>query len=165
MLEYTTDIYQAFVSRKIELSAMKQILKKYYYSILFGFLLNSLLVVQAQTWEKHFPFFDAKDVVQTNDGMFVMAGNTYADETGKTDVFLSKIDEQGDLLWTQEYSLGTNFFFTENIVSSMILTTDGGFAIAGSTNGNVFLMKTDASGQLEWQQVFETNQLKILLSF
>jgi len=135
---------------------MKQILKKYYYSILFGFLLNSLLVVQAQTWEKHFPFFDAKDVVQTNDGMFVMAGNTYADETGKTDVFLSKIDEQGDLLWTQEYSLGTNFFFTENIVSSMILTTDGGFAIAGSTNGNVFLMKTDASGQLEWQQVFET---------
>ena len=84
---------------------MKQILRKYYYSFLFGILLNSLMMVQAQTWEKQFPFFDAKDIVETNDGMFVMAGNTYADETGKTDVFLSKINEQGDLLWTKEYGL------------------------------------------------------------
>ena len=115
-------------------------------------------MVQAQTWEKQFPFFDAKDIVETNDGMFVMAGNTYADETGKTDVFLSKINEQGDLLWTKEYGLqNNNPIFAENIVSAMIATKDGGFAIAGSTNGHVFLIKANANGNLEWQQTFESN--------
>ena len=113
------------------------------------------MMVQAQTWEKQFPFFDAKDIVETNDGMFVMAGNTYADETGKTDVFLSKINEQGDLLWTKEYGLqNNNAVFAENIVSAMIATQDGGFAIAGSTNGHVFLIKANANGNLEWQKTY-----------
>ncbi|MGB1207171.1 MAG: DUF7619 domain-containing protein [Chitinophagales bacterium] len=136
---------------------MKQIFKKYYYCFLFGILLNSSIVVQGQTWEKQFPFFDAKDIVETNDGFFVMAGNTHEDDTGKTDVFLSKINQQGELLWTKEYDLeNANATFTINTVSAMIVTKDGGFAIAGSTNGHVFLLKTNASGNLEWQKVFES---------
>ena len=116
-------------------------------------------MLQAQTWEKQFPFFDAKDIVQTNDGMFVMAGNTHLDEMGKTDVFLSKINEQGDLLWTKEYKIeNSNLFFVENTVAAMITTEDGGFAIAGSTNGNVFLMKANANGNLEWQRTFESTE-------
>jgi hypothetical protein len=50
------------------------------------------------------------------------------------------------LMWNQTYG--------EGIALSLVETSDGGFAIAGTTNGNFCLAKTDAYGNLEWNQTY-----------
>lgn len=63
-------------------------------------------------------------------------------EGGK--IFLMKVAENGDSLWTKNYGSGFGY--------SITLTKDGNIAISGSkvsgSNQDVFLLKTDLSGNL-----------------
>lgn len=114
-------------------------------------------------WEKTYggDHHDKSDaVVQTGDGGYVVAGHTMSFGNGSADVYLFKIDSSGNLLWRKTYG-GT----TWDMANSMVLTADGGFIMAGSTassgagSNDIYLVRTDASGNLLWEKTHGgTNQ-------
>ena len=100
-------------------------------------------------------FNDARSVIQTMDDGFVLVGSTLSFGANNFDGFLVKTDANGVMQWNQTYGgLGRDKSF------SVIQTMDGGFALAGYTTSsgvgdeNCWLVKTDASGTIEWTQTY-----------
>ncbi len=94
-------------------------------------------------------------VRQTSDGGFIIAGNTNSFGVGKYDIYLIKTNSLGDTLWTKTFG-GTG----EEYGWSVQQTSDGGFIIAGKTNSfgagsfDVYLIKTNSSGDTLWTRIF-----------
>jgi hypothetical protein len=108
---------------------------------------------------------DAFSLTATADGGFAMAGTTYSTDGqvtgshGAQDAWLIKADAQGTLQWQHAYgSSGHDVFFEVHH------TTDGGFVMAGHTDtedgdvqgllgdGDVWVVKVDALGAIQWQK-------------
>jgi hypothetical protein len=85
----------------------------------------------------------AYSVQQTSDGGYIVAGATYSFGAGSNDVFLVKIDTFGNLQWVKTYG-GTGSYQARSVQQ----TSDGGYIVAGRTGSNVFLIKTDANGDI-----------------
>ncbi len=85
-----------------------------------------------------------REVCETNDGGYVIVGYTSSFGAGLYDIVLLKIDAGGAVAWAQTY--GTS---GTEIGSSVDLTYDGGFIIAGN-DGDVLIIKTDSQGNEEW---------------
>jgi uncharacterized delta-60 repeat protein len=90
-------------------------------------------------------------LIQTSDGGYAIAGYTYSFGAGDRDVYVVKLDANGNLLWTK--TIGGK---KEDVGTSLIQTSDGGYVIAGSTSsfgagsGDVYVVKLDAKGNLQW---------------
>ncbi|MFZ7138657.1 MAG: hypothetical protein ACOWW1_09615 [archaeon] len=98
----------------------------------------------------------ASSVVETVDGGYALTGDTHSFGSGGYDCWLVKTDLYGNTEWNQTYG-GTN----HEHAYSMIKTSDGGFAMAGTTYDSPFseqrlflLIKTDAYGNVEWTQMY-----------
>lgn len=93
-------------------------------------------------------------IVATSDGGYAIAGYTASYGSG-TDIWLIKVDSSGNVEWNKTYGGGGIEYGYD-----MIATSDGGFAIVGRTNSygaggfDVWLVKVDASGTLEWSQAY-----------
>jgi hypothetical protein len=91
---------------------------------------------------------------QTADGGYIMAGTHYWG-VGSADVYLVKADANGKLTWSHTYG-GPD----EDWGRSVWQTADGGYIIAGNTasygagNADVYLIKTDANGDLAWYKTY-----------
>jgi len=96
----------------------------------------------------------ANSLIQTSDGGYAMAGGTDYDGVS-TEAFLAKYDSAGTLSWSRTWG-GTGF----DTAHSLIQTSDGGYAIAGTTSGygaggnDAFLAKYDSSGTLSWSRTW-----------
>ena len=96
---------------------------------------------------------DGRCVIETSDGGFAFVG--YAILGGKDDVCLVKTDSAGNEQWKQMYG-GSEW----DKAYSVVQTSDGGYAIAGMTwsfgsgGGDFWLVKTDASGLVQWNQTY-----------
>jgi len=86
---------------------------------------------------------EAYSVQQTSDGGYIVAGYTGSFGGGSWDIFLVKIDTFGNLQWVKTYG-GTG----SDQARSVQQTSDGGYIVAGWTYPNVFLIKTDANGDI-----------------
>ena len=88
-------------------------------------------------------YFISNSLVETSDGGYVVAGGSR----------LVKFDSQGGIEWNQTYFMGAT--------RSLVKTFDGGYAIAGDTdfsiprNREIWLIKTDAYGDIEWKKAYE----------
>jgi len=95
---------------------------------------------------------EATFVVETADGGYVIAGiANFPPPLPVSHFWLIKTDAYGNMEWSKTYAE------TENKkVNSIVMTSDGGFALAGSTTSldieNFWLVKTDARGNVEWSQ-------------
>ncbi|MCC6372283.1 MAG: T9SS type A sorting domain-containing protein [Bacteroidia bacterium] len=95
----------------------------------------------------------AKDVKETPDGGFIIAGTTGSFGNGQTSFYLIKTDSIGQHQWSR--ALGTN---QNDLAYSVELANDGGYFIAGSSNGNAqsgydaYLVKTDKNGIEQWSK-------------
>jgi hypothetical protein len=94
-------------------------------------------------------------VQQTSDGGYIVAGHTYSFGAGYADAFLIKTDANGNLQWFKTYGgAWWEWFFPVQ------QTSDGGYILAGTTlsfgagGGDAFLIKTDASGNLQWAKTY-----------
>jgi hypothetical protein len=96
-----------------------------------------------------------KSVKQTSNGGYIIAGFTGLYSTSWDDVLLIKTDSLGDTLWTHTYG---DTIDDEGF--SVRQTSDGGYIVAGGFNsvrgggGDVWLIKTNASGDTLWTKTF-----------
>ena len=103
----------------------------------------------------------ARSVQQTTDGGYIMTGNEYWNY-GQV-VYLYKTDASGNRRWKRTF--GTKKY---NVGYSVQQTTDGGYVIVGTTdddssywnNGDVYLIKTDALGNKQWERTFNRKTYK-----
>jgi predicted secreted protein len=92
---------------------------------------------------------------QTKDGGFVLVGYTYSYGAGGSDIWLIKTDKYGNAQWNITYG-GSN----EDYGFCVTQTTDGGYAIAGSTSSfgagvyDFWLIKTNGLGQPVWNKTY-----------
>jgi len=90
-------------------------------------------------------------LIQTSDGGYAIAGYTKSFGAGEWDVYVVKLDANGNLQWTK--TIGGK---KEDAGRSLIQTSDGGYAIAGTTQSfgagewDVYVVKLDANGNLQW---------------
>ncbi len=90
-------------------------------------------------------------LIQTSDGGYAIAGYTRSFGAGETDVYVVKLDSNGNLQWTK--TIGGPYY---EIGESLIQTSDGGYAIAGYTKSfgaeypDVYVVKLDSNGNLQW---------------
>jgi len=115
-------------------------------------------------------------VRQTDDFGYILAGtqnaedaypNYEVDENFLPDfsrAWLIRTNADGDTLWTRKFQ-------EQSYANSVILTSDGGYLLAGwvfpdtsSNQSDVFLVKTDAAGDVLWSRTVGGNESEIGVS-
>jgi outer membrane protein assembly factor BamE (lipoprotein component of BamABCDE complex) len=98
----------------------------------------------------------ASSVQQTSDGGYIVAGGTYSFGAGwDDDIFLIKTDANGNIQWAKTYGGASG-----DGAMSVQQTSDGGYIVANYTLSfgagwlNIFLIKTDANGNVQWAKTY-----------
>lgn len=107
------------------------------------------------------------DIAKTRDGGYVITGNTFSTDgdvsntNGASDIWMVKVDKEGQMLWERTYG-GSGFDAAQAVIASK----NGGYFIVGNTKSSdkdastnygendIWMMKTDESGNLVWQKSF-----------
>lgn len=93
--------------------------------------------------------------IQADDGGIVLCGYTIASSFGDNDIFISKLDASGNVVWSNLYG-GSG-----NDQAASIAKTSDGFIIAGHTTSfgtsgfNPFTLKIDNSGAIQWSKYYQ----------
>ncbi len=100
----------------------------------------------------------ALSILQTSDGGYLVAGSTTSFGLGWADIYLVKLDANGNVQWTK--TIGG---IDDDVAFDIIQTSDGGYAIVGFTlsfcnagcpaTGDAYIVKLDANGNLQWTKV------------
>lgn len=104
----------------------------------------------------------AHSVVQTLDGGYAIAGFTWSSGAGVSDVYLIRTDSLGSVLWDSTYG-GISF----DVGYSLQQTSDGGYVVTGYTRSSgaglsdVYLIKTDSSGNTLWDTTYGGDSIDI----
>jgi len=117
-------------------------------------------IAQAPTWEWARTFGGRENdfgfsVQQTSDGGYILLGSTESFSAGESDIWLIKNDAVGNKLWDKTFG-GSG----DDKGWSVQETADGGYILLGYTysfgagKSDVWLIKTDATGNLQWEKTF-----------
>lgn len=94
---------------------------------------------------------EGRSVVQLDDG-YLITGTAENPDNGTSDIFLLKVDLNGNEVWRKYFGSASDIDQGYDIVS----TGDGNFAITGYTgsNSDAILIKVDEDGNEIWQKTF-----------
>jgi tetratricopeptide (TPR) repeat protein len=131
----------------------------------FGVALSAVWLINTgpsgnEEWNKTFGgsgYDVANSIQQTKDGGYIISGWTTTHGGGVEDFWLIKTDSSGNKQWDKTFG-GTK----NDAAIKVQQTSDGGYIIAGDTwsygsgNGNsdAWLIKTDSSGNKQWDKTF-----------
>ena len=140
--------------------------------LVIGVLFSTVDGFGQNTWLKTYGgsnHDDGQCIITTLDGGIVVAGNTTSKDKdfegmdkGQTDIFLLKIDSNNNLVWKRSFGGWLN-----DSSSAVIESSEGdGYIIIGSTSSNdgdfggmnhgsqdIFVYKTDYSGNIVWKKL------------
>lgn len=95
-------------------------------------------------------------IQQTSDSGFILAGSTESFGAGLRNIYVVRASPVGDTLWTRVFA-GSSFQGAYDVKE----TLDGGFIITGYTfdtptqiTADIFLIKTNATGEIGWQKSY-----------
>ena len=100
----------------------------------------------------------ANSIIMASDSSFIMTGNRFPDTSNhynKFDLLLQRVTSGGARSWFSQFGTG---WASHDEGLDVKQTTDGGFIVVGYTKydnldpGNLWLIKTDENGQLEWEK-------------
>ena len=134
----------------------------------FGAGANDILLIKTdglgnEIWSKTYGGSNTEVgyfVVQTTDGGYLVAGRTESFGAGASDFYAIKTDSNGDTIWTKTYGGGG----WEECMSVQE-TNDGGFVLVGYTKSygegqeDIYLVKTNINGNIEWTKVYGGTQV------
>ena len=109
-------------------------------------------------WDKTFGGSEAdraNTIIQTTDGGYVLTGMTRSKGAGKWDIWVIKLDQEGNMLWDKTFG-GSEADWAYSIIQ----TGDGGYAVAGSTESkgagkkDAWIIKLDYEGNMLWDKTF-----------
>ncbi len=98
------------------------------------------------------------DVIETEDGGFLLAGYTNSTGAGGYDCWAVRIDGEGNTIWEQTF--GGEY----NDQANGIVGTGDGYILVGSTNSfgegtpgysNIYIVKIDDEGSVIWESTYE----------
>jgi hypothetical protein len=107
------------------------------------------------TWMKTLRYGAPKIVQQVSDGGYIILGSMYYSSINKDSLWMIKTDAAGTVAWMKPLEIGSI-----GAGHSVQQTKDGGFIIVGGTepnyslNGDVCLIKIDATGTVVWTKTF-----------
>jgi len=103
-------------------------------------------------WSKTYePYWTAHSIVQTIEGGYAFAGT----DVMKGNALLVKTDSTGTMQWYKTYGGGKG-----EAAHSLVQTADGGYAFSGGTvsfgagQHDVWLVKTDVNGNMQWSKTY-----------
>jgi len=114
-------------------------------------------------WDRTFGgnnFDCASSIIQTNDGGYAVVGETESKGAGKGDVWLLKLDSNGEKEWDKTFG-GSE----DDWISIIVQTKNSNFILAGTTEskgagkGDVWIIKLDTNGEIDWDKTFGGNNL------
>ncbi len=116
-------------------------------------------------WQKIWRFGDYGDnayaVRQTpSDGGYILAGRIGI-TSSEADFLVIKTDASGNMLWNKTYG-GDDWEWTQS--QDILLASDGGYYFLGETDSygqgsrDIWLFKTDANGNMEWNKTYGTTK-------
>jgi hypothetical protein len=127
--------------------------------------LDSSGIVQ---WQKTYGGTDIDapwSVQQTSDNGYIVAGYTDSFGAGNADIWLLKLDSSGIVQWQKTYG-----GIADDYAFSVQQTSDNGYIVAGSTysfgagNDDIWLLKLDSSGIVQWQKTYGGTSTQYALS-
>jgi hypothetical protein len=93
----------------------------------------------------------ATSIIQSSDGGYVVAGGTSSFGAGSADMYVVKLDANGNVIWTKTIGGGS-----DDGAASIIQSSDGGYVVAGSSDSfgagsyDIYVVKLDSSGNVIW---------------
>jgi hypothetical protein len=96
-------------------------------------------------------------MIEVDGGGFLMAGWTTSLGFGAADAWMVRTDANGNLLWSRNYGAKL-----DDKIQAVIEVSTGGFLLVGWTDSygvgyeDVWLIRTDAFGDMVWNQTFGT---------
>ncbi len=94
-------------------------------------------------------------IVETEDSGFLIIGFTNSFGAGEMDIYLVRIDADGNMLWERTFGGPQSEYGW-----AMAATTDGGYVLAGQTDSfgagdkDGYLVKVNAEGEEIWSQTY-----------
>lgn len=101
-------------------------------------------------------------IIRVEHNSYVITGITSSTGSGGTDMYTIKIDQSGNLIWSKTY--GGLF---DDQAYCIDATDDGGHIIVGQTfsfgngGGDIYIIKTDSLGEIEWERLYGSVQNEI----
>jgi hypothetical protein len=98
---------------------------------------------------------DRGKVIVKTENEYLLGGSTTSFGAGDNDIWLVRVDSTGNQIWNKTYGGQAR-----ETVNSMLMTDDGGYALAGYTysfgagDQDVWLVKTDSAGNVKWNQTY-----------
>ena len=89
-------------------------------------------------------------VEELTDGSFILTGMSRETAISSWGLFIQKVDSSGDQLWVKFYDDPT---VTDQ--GNCVLPLEDGFAVAGNTGLDVWIIRTDLLGDSIWSAVYE----------
>jgi len=100
-------------------------------------------------------FLGSRSVIETSDGGYALVGRISVSPSA---VLFVKADAAGNMQWNRTY--GRQQQPNGDLASSVIQTSDGGYVLAGASWNqargahDLFLVKTDSSGNMQWNLTY-----------
>jgi hypothetical protein len=143
-----------------------------FYLMIIGVLLFTVDGLGQNTWVKTFGGSGderGNTIVPTTDGGYVLTGETRSNDgdfsglnKDSSDIFVMKLNSSGEIVWKKTYG-GSS----DDYGYSITTTTDDGYILTGFTSSNdsdfsgmnkgntdIFVMKLNSSGEIEWKKTF-----------
>jgi hypothetical protein len=107
-------------------------------------------------WQKKYGGYywdSARSIRQTLDGGYIVAGGTRNWGAGQSDVWVMKLDPDGEPVWQNAYGGEKGDW-----ANSVWQTSDGGYIVAGvrdntgGDSGDMWVLKLNSNGSVAWQR-------------